>query len=338
MLTDTEELEAAWNALAGQKSDRGILSVALGHSGPRFRGGIMFPEASEVLLVGFDVDIAPPKAQLPEGFGFRVEVVKDASIPGCKIGICLVRHPEGSRGLFVQMAADVVAAVSGSTSQSEAWLLTLMLARIRAWQDFMRRPKSERLTQEEEIGLFGELSFLRSSVTAGAVANLLVPAWVGPRGGLQDFQTDTVGIEIKSTTSANGFPAQISSLEQLDSLAGRAILLAAMRLCEQQSGETLPELIFDLRGKIAHLPAILSSFDRALLLAGYEPQAEALYIRRMALIEMRILEVDQAFPCLVRSSIPPAIRAATYEIDLELVNGTIVSHAEALSRCGVVQA
>lgn len=337
MLTDTEELEAAWNALAGQKSEHGILSVALGHSAPRFRGGVMFPDASEVLLVGFDVEIVPPKAQLPEGFGFRVEVVKESPVPGFKIGVCLVRHAEGSRGLFVQMAADVVAAISGSTSQSEAWLLSLMLARIRAWQDFMRRPKSDRLSLEEEIGLFGELSFLRSSLAAGAVANLLVQAWAGPRGGLQDFQTDTVGIEIKSTTSANGFPAQISSLEQLDGLAGRAILLAAMRLCEQQSGETLSEVIIDLRSKVAHLPSILSSLDRALLLAGYEPQAEALYTRRLSLIEMRILEVDRAFPCLVRSSVPPAIRSATYEIDLELVNGTTVLHGDALSRCGVIQ-
>lgn len=335
MLTDTEELEAAWNALAGQKPEHGILSVALGHSGPRFRGGVKFPEASEVLLVGFDVETAPPKAQLPEGFGFRVEVTKESPVPGFKTGICLVR--EGSLALFVQMAADVVAAVSGSTPQSEAWLLSLMLARIRAWQDFMRRPKSDRLSLEEEIGLFGELSFLRSSLAAGAVANLLVQAWVGPRGGLQDFQTDTVGIEVKSTTSANGFPSQISSLEQLDSLAGRAILLAAMRLCEQQSGETLPELVVDLRDKVAHLPSILTSLDRALLLAGYEPQAEALYTRRLALIEMRILEVDNAFPCLVRSSVPPAIRSATYEIDLELVNGATVSHAEALARFGVSQ-
>lgn len=338
MLTDTEELEAAWNALAGQKPEHGILSVALGHSAPRFRGGILFPDASEALLVGFDVETVPSKAQLPEGFGFRVEVIKESPVPGFKVGLCLVRHAEGSRGLFVQMAADVVAALSGSTSQSEVWLLSLMLARIRAWQDFMRKPKSDRLSQEEEVGLFGELSFLRSSLAAGAIANLLVHAWVGPRGGLQDFQTDTVGIEIKTTTSANGFPAQISSLEQLDGLAGRAILLGAMRLCEQKSGETLPELIVDLRNKISHLPGTLSSLDRALLLAGYEPKAEALYTRRLALIEMRILEVDDAFPCLVRSSVSPAIRSATYEIDLDLVDGATVPHREALSRCGVIQA
>lgn len=336
MLTDTDELEAAWNALAGQKPEHGILSVALGHSAPRFRGGIIFPEGGETLLVGFDIDTAPAKSELPEGLGFRVEVAEESPVPGFKIWVCLVRHAEGNRGLFVQMAADVVAALSGSTSRSDTWLLSLMLARIRAWQDFMRRPKSDRLSQEEEVGLFGELSFLRSSLDAGATANLMIHSWMGPRGGLQDLQTDTIGIEIKSTMSVNGFPAQISSLEQLDGLAGRAILLAGMRLCEQTSGQTLPELITYLRNKIASFPSLLSSLERALLLAGYDSLVESLYTRRLALVEMRIFEVDITFPCLLRSSVPPAIRSAVYEIDLDLVNGTVISHEEALSRCGAI--
>ena len=70
MLTDTDELEAAWRALAGQTADKGWLTVALGHSSPRFRGGIVFPEGGETLLVGFNIASELRKTDLPEGDRF----------------------------------------------------------------------------------------------------------------------------------------------------------------------------------------------------------------------------------------------------------------------------
>ena len=97
MLTDTEELEAAWNALAGQKSETGFFRLHWVIQQPRFRGGVLFPDASEVLLVGFNVEIVPPKANCPKGVGFRVEIVKRRRYRASKCGVCLVRHAEAGR-------------------------------------------------------------------------------------------------------------------------------------------------------------------------------------------------------------------------------------------------
>ncbi|ESZ05780.1 hypothetical protein X737_35480 [Mesorhizobium sp. L48C026A00] len=338
VLTDTGELETAWSALAGQKAEKGFLTVALGHSQPRFRGGIAFPEGGETLLVGFNVDTAPAKAELPEGSGFRVETAGEALAPGFGLWVCLIRQAGAGRDLFVQMSADIVAALSATSTKSDSWLLALMLARIRAWQDFMRRPRPDRLSPEEEIGLYGELVFLRESLDAGAVPDIMVHSWAGPRGGLQDFQSDTIGIEVKSTTSVNGFPAQISSLEQLDGLSGRPVLLAGLRLCQQQTGQTLPELADALRARVASSRDLAASMDRALLLAGYDGSAAGLYSRRFDLVDVRVFEIDAGFPCLLRSSTDPAIRAAVYEVDLDLVNANVISLPEALTRYGVLSA
>ena len=149
------------------------------------------------------------------------------------------------------MAADVVAAISGQPPNRKpgCWLS--------CWPGSARGRIScagriDRLSPEEEIGLFGELVISTSSLAAGAVLTCWCRhGWV-LAAGFRTSRADTVGIEIKSTTSANGFPAQISSLEQLDGLAGRAILLAAMRLCEQQSGETLSEVSLICEAGRAH--------------------------------------------------------------------------------------
>ena len=336
VLTDTGELEAAWSALAGQKADRGFLTIALGHSQPRFRGGIVFPEGAETLLVGFNVDNAPAKSELPEGSGFRIEIGGQALAYGFGVWICLIRQAGAGRDLFIQMSADIVAALSNSPTKSDSWLLALMLARINAWQEFMRRPRPDRLSLEEEIGLHGELVFLRASLDAGATPDIMVHSWAGPRGGLQDFQSDSVGIEVKSTTSVRGFPARISSLEQLDGLSGQPVLLAGLRFCQQHTGQTLPELVDDLKTRIQSNLDLSASLDRALLLAGYDSSTAGLYSRRLDLVDLRVFEINEYFPCLLRSSVNLAIRAAVYDVDLDLVNANAISLVETLTRYGVI--
>ena len=101
------------------------------------------------------------------------------------------------------MAADIVSALSRATTQSDSWLFSLMLARIRAWQEFMRKPRTDLLRPEEELGLFGELTFMREAIAGGAAVTDVVLAWNGPSRSLQDFQTAVIGVEVKATLSVN---------------------------------------------------------------------------------------------------------------------------------------
>lgn len=318
MLTDTNELETAWRALAGQTADKGWLTVALGRSSPRFRGGIVFPEGGETLLVGFNVGSELRKVDLPEGTGFRVEISKDSFSAGFSTWLCLTRQSGAGRDLFVQMAADIVSALSRAATQSDPWLLSLMLARIRAWQDFMRKPRTDLLRPEEELGLFGELSFMREAIVAGAAAANVVHAWTGPSRSLQDFQTDMIGVEVKATLSVNSFSAHISSLEQLDGMRERAVLLAAIRFTLHDEGQTLPELIGSVR-QLATDGGVVSTLNRTLMLSGFVDEASELYKRRFTATNIRLFEVNETFPALIRSRTSPEIRAAEYEIDLDLV-------------------
>lgn len=334
MLTDTEELELAWNALSGQERAEGWATVALGTATARFRAGIVYPGGEETLLIGFNSDVVPKKADLPEGAGFRVEVSSEAFAPAFGRWLCLTRQNGAGRDLFVQMAADVVAAVATAGERSETSLLGLTLTRIRAWQDFMRRPRSGVLPPEEETGLAGELTVLCRLIEGGASPAGVIGAWNGPAGGLQDFQTGTLGLEVKTTLSVTGFPARISSLEQLDELAGRPVLLAAVRLCLQEDGLALPGLVERARGLMGTDSRALAMLERALLLAGYLDDVASEYVRRFHCVEIRVFDVDEAFPRLVRSAVRPEIRAAAYDIDIDLVTAAPFSLGDAMVRAG----
>lgn len=335
MLTDTDELETAWEALGAQRTEAGFLTIGLGNSSARFRGGVHYPEGSETLLVGFNILKPPGKTDLPEGAGFRVHIAKETFAPGFTCWVCLSREAAEGRDLFVQMAADILASLSNSATKSDSWLLNLMLARIRAWQDFMQRPRPDVLPLEKEIGLFGELIVLERALEKSTNKMTPIHSWVGPYGGVQDFQTDTNGLEVKSTTSVNGFPARISSLEQLDWGGSRALFLAAIRLCLQDTGRSLPSLIDALQVSLTKHPKLLAHFVRSILLTGYRDDMREKYTRKFQFVEARVFEIDEHFPTISRSETRPEIRAAKYEIDIDLITSSAISFDEGLARSGV---
>lgn len=333
--TDLDELRTAWNALCATPAEDGWSSIVLA-AGPRFRAGAAWPGGYETLLVGFSGVKAPPKAELPQGRGFVVRVASQPAGQGHDVWIALERRTDGADDLFGRMAADIVDSMVAQAGRGEAWLLTLLLARIRAWQDFMRRPRTGVLLPESETGLAGELCVLEALLEQGVDPDRVVDSWQGPDGGLQDFQTAVHGLEVKASLAASAFPAKISSLEQLDDAGGRILLLAAVRLCLQSGGRTLPAIVHDLRQRLDAARGVASGlFEMKLLQAGYFDAVAAEYVRSFGLVDIRVFSLDDEFPRLSRSAIRPEIRAAEYELDLDLVTAPAEPLAEAIARHGV---
>ena len=175
---------------------------------------------------------------------------------------------------------------------------------------------------------------MREAIAGGAAVADVVHAWNGPSRSLQDFQTAVIGVEVKTTLSANSFSAHISSLEQLDGMRERAVLLAAIRFSLHDEGQTLPELIVVVR-QLAADRGLLSTLNRTLMLSGFVDEASELYKRRFVPLDIRVFEVNETFPALVRSRTSPEIRAAEYEIDLDLVACVPLTLGDALQQYGV---
>lgn len=336
MLTEAEELEIAWRALSGQSHPTGRFTLPVGSAGTRIRAGVLYPAEMETLLVGFDLQDLPSGDALPEGCGFRIERTTDNYDPAWAGWLCLTRQDSAGRDMFALMAADIVSSVAAAANRPDTAVLITMLSRIRAWQDFMRDPGRGRLSQEEEVGLFGELTVLHNLVSHGGNVAGVVDSWVGPARGLQDFQGDNFALEVKSTISPVGFPARISSLDQLDPAAGRAVMLAAVRLDANGNGTTLPVLVERTRDLAAQMPRTSGALERMLMLAGYNDGAAASYTRKFECVEIKIFDADENFPRLIRSEMRPEIRDASYEIDLDLLKTEPRSFEQALARFGAI--
>ncbi len=321
--SEHDELLAAWRSLGGGQSGDGWHTIRVGTG--RCRAGVRFPDGEEALLVGFDL---PPPApdDLPQGRGFSVARVGEAPSAGFDLWIGISKKATASVELFTLMAADLMSATSSGGGERRTFLQ--LLSRIESWQYFMERPRDRRLSDEEELGLFGELSVVGRLLDGGMGAATVMEYWKGPANGLRDFMGPGCDIEVKATVSPNGFPARISSLEQLDDVAGRSVFLVALRFSVDDHSRSLPELVDDIRQRMGPEDAV--PLERSLLLAGYEDSYAQQYVRKFRQLEERAFRIGEGFPRISRSTAALAIRGAKYELDLDLVETATVDLNEVI--------
>lgn len=272
--------------------------------------------------------------KLPEGKGFLVE--KTESFGQSGIRLALTKKSEGNLELFTTMVCDLVETLdeAASRNRSELELLQMLIKRILNWQQFMSRNNNP-LSPEAELGLAGELYFLKTLLISSMPPALALKAWVGPDDAPQDFLIGIGAVEVKATLSSSSFPVKIGSLEQLDDATVSPIFLAAIKFSLSKGGMTLPEMVAEIEGILIEEPDMTSLLNEKLLSAGYITSHAENYSRRFKSKEQRILIVENHFPRLTIGSVPIGVIKASYEINLDYVKDFYVELDIMLENLGV---
>jgi hypothetical protein len=180
------------------------------------------------------------------------------------------------------------------------------------WRTFFE-PRRTRLSRQERIGLFGELTVLERLVHHDPFKRL--DFWVGPTGATHDFTGRSTAIEVKTTTTREALMVEIHGAEQLQPGPGTTTLyLAVLKVQESAAGRTLGQLVADLVSTGIngdHLGDMLRSIGW-----DHDDDEEALTV-----VEDRWYEVDEAFPKIIPSSfvggaLPLGVLRLRYHVDL----------------------
>ena len=333
-----DELLIAWKAFDNNKTSEGWQTIPLSRSGPcRLFAGRHFPGNEEGLLIGFKSLNFSQFSQLPKGKGFVVSKA-DLGKEGDGIEwIVLTRQIGANLDLFILMVNDVISTLDSLSSASDEKIFTIFLSRIRAWQDFMRRDGQSVLTQQEEIGLFGELELFRNLVELGASPEQIVNAWEGPLNGVHDFSFLACAIEVKTTTSLVNFTITVGSLDQLDPLIKSPLYLAAVRLEESPSGKSITNQILELRNFFTDDYESLFMFNTKILQAGFLDSSADRYSKKFLKNEIFLMEVSDQFPYMSKNNVKKGIINAVYEIDLDNIGVSKFNANQVLEQLGVTK-
>lgn len=327
------ELLLAWKALSGSSPTDGWRSININtDTSCKIRAARYFPGNQEVLLLGFkDINKSNSK-NFPNGKGFSLSYADLGSNSENMTWLALTRELLGSLDLFLSMAEDILNMLQKIKYFSDDKTFTSVLTRINAWQDFMKKNKEGILSQEEEIGLFGELIILEELTKHNISPNEAIDCWQGPLDKIQDFYLNNGGIEVKTTMSKKGFEVSISSLEQLDNTLIAPLFLIGVRLNLHESGSTLTNLIIKLKERWSPDLEALEKLNIKLLHAGFYEEFSKEYKRTFIKDEILTFNVDENFPKLIRRDLASQITKAKYTIDLDLISENRIDINSAITK------
>lgn len=217
------------------------------------------------------------------------------------------------RDVFTEVMSDVVSAVLASSEHSP---LDVFCRRLRRWQRFLEIADVRGLTSERQAGLYAELLLLNTILRKTLGMPAAIAAWTGPTGTPQDFQLNRSAIEVKASRGGEPQYIQVSSERQLDPTGVDRLFLAHFALDTRRAGvgQTLPDLVAQIRGTSPDDSATRSYFDDRLQSTGYHDAHADLYDTRYTPREVGYYEVTDGFPRIVESDLADGLGHVTYRI------------------------
>jgi hypothetical protein len=216
--------------------------------------------------------------------------------------------------VFIARLCEIVEQCEGSKEAvGEA------LGQIELWRHFFAGAASQALSENQQTGLYGELSMFQRLVRDGLEVAVAVKAWTGASKTNQDFEFSRVAIEVKSTASINAKEVSITNIRQLDTTGLDFLYLTRFAFDVRRGNEnTLLSIVTDLRDLVsaeaAHLKTV---FEQKLLSAGYRDEHAGDYEdRSYTLRNLEFYQVRDDFPRLEENGLPDGVSEVKYHVNL----------------------
>ena len=191
-------------------------------------------------------------------------------------------------------------------------------ARFNSWKKLFR-PSQGELSENQIMGLIGELLYLRDKMIPNHGIDEALDSWTGTENTHKDFSLENEWHEVKTISVGKGV-VKISSVEQLDSdKDGILAVFQLEKMSPSFNGLKLNKLVQEL---YISMDSILQkeTFMNKLAEIGYEYCSD--YDNFVyTLSSMTEYKVSGDFPRLKRTIIPSPIQHVNYEIILAEIEG-----------------
>ena len=268
------------------------------------------------LLVLRHASESSPTRRLPSLKGVEVAVADGESIDSRMLVFRLLDTKQ--RDIFHQLCIDIVAAGAAAGTEHEA--VELAIARTWRWHHLLRGGTGERLSEDEQKGLIGELVVLDRHLLGHLSASDSLAAWRGPLDAPKDFEIGRTCIEAKARRGAATPYVLITSEHQLDGEGCDELFLHVADLSHAPDGVvgafTVADMARRVRDQIAAADSVAADGFEALLAAvGFRWEDDYSDFRWVE-GPSRIYAVTDGFPRVTAREIATGVSNVRYSVSL----------------------
>lgn len=241
---------------------------------------------------------------LESSSGFEVEVEVDDG----RTILRLTRvSGDDDAELFQAFSGDLIQLTDDCENLSQRECALALANRISSWQIFMKR-NSRALSDEKEVGLFGELVVLKAWLEAGGSPERLHDVWTGPLHGARDFTFgEGHALEVKTSLVDNPLKVKIDSIMQLDMSDYPQLVLAAIKIVESEEAATLLKLHADIC-RLLKNRMLIADFESSLMAIGFNPNQPGRALRSFRTEYVRAFKAG-TLPRIVPGTVPGVVSA-----------------------------
>jgi len=195
------------------------------------------------------------------------EIIPDKT-KGSKYLLLISLADNSLSSIFAVLSEDLFNYVSSITQEDK--LILSLQNRFLKWKELFVLANSPGLSQEKQVGLFGELYLLKKFFLQTKQIEKSLDLWVGPDAGIRDFEKNNSAIEVKTTQSHNHQKIRISSERQLDTTLLDNLFLFHLSLEKRNGSEySLNTIIDELYSIIGDNKLFSNILRHKLISVGY---------------------------------------------------------------------
>ena len=282
------------------------------------------PERYLGIAFSFHQDIKLDISAFQDLSELSISLFIDNSFPDSKLLLIqLTNREQRVNDIFASICANIVGSIFEIESESEG--VRLVIAQLRKWKDLFSKRRNQKLSTQEQQGLYGELFFLGKLLHSIDMGKAMT-SWVGPEMAPKDFQSDMWAVEVKTTSVTSHSGISINGELQLDESNLEHLFLYNLIIeVLEQDGQTLPEIIVATRDLLAGDNKASELFERKLLLSGYFDFDEDFYKNRHYHIRKeQYFQVKDEFPRIKKDELRMGISDVKYNISLDFSSENMV--------------
>ncbi|MCZ7385825.1 MAG: PD-(D/E)XK motif protein [Candidatus Methanoperedens sp.] len=274
------------------------------------------PVNRRMLLLRISCSNTPETEALPRSKGFEVMAVSLPEDDEDHATLELILTDSRFTDIFTNLVQDVVDNITAQ--KNEMLMIKAFIERLVKWQQFLDRYSHEGLGDEAQRGLYGELWFLRKYLIPILRINKALDAWKGPARKAQDFQFSDCAVEVKTTISKQHQKMYIANEQQLDDTGLASLFLQHISLMESSGGgETLVDIVEDIRKTIADEPAASQKMEDSLFEAGYlNAQAHRYNKTGYNVRSSNIFRISEGFPRITEGDLLNGVGDVHYSVNV----------------------
>jgi len=198
--------------------------------------------------------------------------------------------------IFNSLLNDLFHQLSHADDNLDA--IKLFVSTIDKWNTFFKKYGTKILSEQRQRGIYGELYFLKNHVLRYLSGRDSLTSWGGHSGKHQDFSFINGNVEVKTTIRKQHKKVSISSEKQLDNTGMENLFLYCITLNQDDnSGQSLPEIVNDLLIKLSSTPNSDIIFKEFLFRTGYLEEHAEFYDKNKYIFKKEYMfRVEDNFP------------------------------------------